>query len=63
MSTARLTYSPGEVAETTGLSIETVRRLIAKRDLPAKRVGTRQIVRHVDLEAFLDALPDAGAKS
>lgn len=37
----RIAYSPGEVAEMLGITTQTVYRMIAREDIPARKVGTR----------------------
>jgi hypothetical protein len=47
-------YSLAELSEMSGLSLRTLQRLIAKGDLPVRRLGSRVYVRGCDL---LDGLP------
>lgn len=52
-------YTIREVAEITHLSTTMVRRLVTNGELPAKRIGRCVRVRRVDLEAWIESLPDA----
>lgn len=54
----RKTLTTAEAAELTGLSKDTIARARKAGDLPAKRVGSRVLIRHVDLDAWLDSLED-----
>ncbi len=60
ISTERAAYSIPEVMLKTGLGRDTVYRLIREGHLIARKCGKRTLVRAIDLEAFLDALPVAG---
>lgn len=66
----KLAYSLREAADQTPYSVDTLRRAIAATDpktfpppLKAKRGGSERkpvyTIRHVDLVAWLDSLPDA----
>lgn len=50
-----LAYKPKDAATMLGISRSTVYQLIADGHLPARKLGTATIIRHCDLEAFLDA--------
>jgi excisionase family DNA binding protein len=50
--------TPTALAEVLGLSLKTIRRMIAKGDLPAYRVGKKTIrIRRSDAEAFISRVP------
>ena len=49
-------YTLDELSELTGVSVRTLQRLIADRDLPARRIGRKPVVIGADL---LDRLPPA----
>jgi hypothetical protein len=53
-------YSLADLSEMAGLSLRTLQRLIAKGDLPVRRLGSRVYVRGVDL---LDGLPSKSEPS
>lgn len=55
----RLAYSLEEAAEQVSLSVTYLRRAIRANELIAKRIGQKYRITHVDLVAWLDALPDA----
>lgn len=63
----KLGFSREEVARMTGLSLDTVRRAIAKGDLRAKRTSVnaagdpsgKYVVTKRAVEEWLDSLPDA----
>ena len=49
----RLAYRPAEAAEVTGLSLETIKKLVRDGELPVCRVGRATCILRLDLEAFL----------
>lgn len=53
-----LTVTIAQAATLTGLSPDTIRSEINKGKLPAKRNGTRIVIRYADLEAWVDQLED-----
>lgn len=55
---ARRAFRPDEVAASTGLSIETVRRDIAMGRLKARRNGRAILVLAEDVDSYLRALPE-----
>ncbi len=52
---ARLAYSVAEAAQVSGIGRTTIYALIANGRLASVKVGGRRLVRHIDLEALLDA--------
>jgi excisionase family DNA binding protein len=50
-----LALSIQDCAEETGLSTQHIRRLVASKQLPASRIGSRIVVKREDLERLLDA--------
>lgn len=62
----RLSFSPAEAATMLGVCRETVRQMILRRDLPARRVGRRYLIPRRALEPFGEvptgaACPEHGA--
>ena len=55
---AKLAYTFAEAAEATGYSIDVIRRAVRTKDLPAKYGTARPVIRHEDLVAWVDAMPD-----
>lgn len=53
-----LTVTVAQAAQATGLSADTIRLAVNKLDLPAKRHGSRILIRWVDLQKWVDALED-----
>ncbi|GJD66570.1 helix-turn-helix domain-containing protein [Methylobacterium frigidaeris] len=53
----RLTYRVEEVAEIMGVSQTTVWMWIREGSLAARKVSRIRLIRRVDLEAFIDAMP------
>ena len=49
----RIAYRPAEAAEATGLSVETIKAVIARGELPVCKVGTASCILRQDLECFL----------
>jgi excisionase family DNA binding protein len=49
-----LTWSVPDVAKRLGVHENTVRRLIARGELPSLLIGDRRFVRPADVEAWLD---------
>jgi excisionase family DNA binding protein len=52
--TEKLAYTIAEVVAASGLGRTTIYELIKSGDLPRLKVGTRTLVRRVDLEALLE---------
>jgi excisionase family DNA binding protein len=59
----RLGYSIQDVADSTGLSYETVRQAIKRNELVAKYSGKKAVIRPADVTAWLDSLPDQQPQS
>jgi excisionase family DNA binding protein len=59
----RLSYSIQDVADSTGLSYETVRQAIKRNELVAKYSGSKAVIRREDVIAWLDSLPDERART
>lgn len=53
-----ITVTIAQAATATGLSPDTIRQAVNRADLPAKRAGTRILIRWADLEAWVDSLED-----
>ncbi len=58
-----MTLNIPEVAESLGVSVRTVWRLVGDGELPSCRIGGRTVVRVVDLEKFLADLAGATGAS
>lgn len=54
---AQISYSVAQAAEAVGLSERTVRDAIKDSYLTARYLNTKAIIRHEDLEAWIDKLP------
>ena len=54
LSTQKLAYRIHEVAETTGTSVPFIRKQIANKQLPARKIGDAVIVLKKDLEKWLN---------
>jgi excisionase family DNA binding protein len=52
-TTPRLAFSPQEVAEATSLSLRTVMKAIASRELPSLTKGRRRLILAKDLKAYM----------
>lgn len=52
---AQLAVSVRQAADATSLSERIIRAAINRRDLPARRVGTRLVILTADLEAWLSS--------
>ena len=58
---ARTTYlGVADVADRTGLSTRTIRRYISAGTLPARKAGSRVLVREADLEVWFSHLEPVG---
>lgn len=55
---AKLSYSPNEVPEVTGIGRTTVYAEIAEGRLRARKIGRRTVVLHDDLVEWLSELPE-----
>lgn len=51
-------FTVRELKAETGLSHTKIYQLIRSGDLKAKKIGRRTVVSAVDLQKFIDALPD-----
>jgi hypothetical protein len=56
-------FSRGRQRAPTGIGLTTIREAISNGTLVAHKQGTRTIILHGDLAAWLKALPKAGNKS
>jgi excisionase family DNA binding protein len=48
----KIMYNTAEIAFATGLSVHTVRDLLAKETIPSIKIGRRKLVRREALESF-----------
>jgi excisionase family DNA binding protein len=56
---APLAYSPAQAARALGISRSTLYTLVKDGRIPIVKIGTRSVIRHAALLAFLDALDKA----
>ena len=54
MAQERLLLNANEVADTLGISIWTVRRLITRGTLPCVRIGRRTLIESSDIQQFIN---------
>lgn len=52
-----LAYRPKDAATMLGVSKSLIYQMVAQGQLPSRKVGATTVIRHCDLEAFLDAAP------
>jgi excisionase family DNA binding protein len=57
--TMRISYSPVEAAKVLGVSRAYMYVLLARGEIPARKIGTRTLIAATDLQAFLDRAPRA----
>ena len=57
--TTAISMTIQQAAEATGLGQRTIQKRIDEKKLPAKKDGTRTLIRVVDLEAYIDSLENA----
>jgi len=53
----KLAYTFEEAAEQSGYSIRTLKQAVADGNLMARYANTKGVIRHADLDAWLDKLP------
>jgi len=53
---AKLAYTFEEAAEQTGYSVRTLKQQVADGNLLARYANTKGVIRHADLDAWLDGL-------
>jgi len=61
MSADRITLTMAQACTATGLSDSFLRKAVLKGELPAKRAGSRYLIRRTDLDAWIDALEDVAS--
>jgi excisionase family DNA binding protein len=54
-----IAFSTEDAARSAGLSVQTIRRAITRKELRAKKCGARLLILRADLVAFLERQPDA----
>lgn len=54
----KLAYTVQEAAEAIGVSVSTIRGLIRDNQLPARKAGTKILIRAEDLTGYLDNLTE-----
>ena len=52
--------SYADACAVTGLSLSTIKRVIARHEIPALKIGRSVRIRRADLDAWLSALPTKG---
>lgn len=55
--TKKLGYTYEEAAAAVGVSVRTIRALVAKGDLPVKYPTSKPVIPELDLEAWFESLP------
>ena len=55
--TMRISYSPVEAAKVLGVSRAYMYVLLARGEIPARKIGTRTLIAATDLQAFLNRQP------
>lgn len=58
----KLAYTFEEAAEQSGYSIRTLKQAVADGNLLARYANSKGVIRHADLDAWLDALPAESPK-
>ena len=53
---SKLAYTFEEAAEQSGYSIRTLKQAVADGNLAARYANTKGVIRHADLDAWLDGL-------
>ncbi len=56
-TTQKLAYTFEEAAEQSGYSIRTLKQAVSDGNLLARYANTKGVIRHADLEEWLDELP------
>lgn len=54
---SKLAYTYEQAAEQTGYSVRTLKQAASDGYLLVKYANTKGVIRHVDLDAWLDSLP------
>lgn len=57
MAAQKLAYNFDEAAEQSGYSVRTLKQAVADGNLLARYANTKGVIRHADLEEWLDQLP------
>jgi hypothetical protein len=52
----KIAYTFEEAAEQSGYSVRTLKQQVADGNLAARYANTKGVIRHVDLDAWLDSL-------
>lgn len=60
--TAKLAFTWEEAAEACGYSVRTLKQAASDGYLLVKYANSKGVIRHVDLDAWLDALPAEAPK-
>lgn len=53
----KIAYTFEEAAEQSGYSIRTLKQAVADGNLMARYANTKGVIRHADLDAWVDKLP------
>jgi hypothetical protein len=60
---AQIAYTFEQAAEQSGYSIRTLKQAVASGNLAARYANSKGVIRHADLDAWVDSLPaEAPAK-
>lgn len=54
---AQIAYTFEQAAEQTGYSVRTLKQAVADGNLAARYANSKGVLRHADLETWLDSLP------
>lgn len=53
----KLAYTYQEAANSVGVSVRTLQRLVERGDLAVKYIGSKPVIRASELDAWLETLP------
>ncbi|MFK0042057.1 helix-turn-helix domain-containing protein [Paenarthrobacter sp. NPDC090517] len=53
----KLAYTYQEAANSVGVSVRTLQRLVERGELAVKYIGSKPVIRASELDAWLDSLP------
>ncbi len=59
ISSSPLCYSPQEAAKLLGVGRTTIFALLGRREITARKLGTRTLIPAAELARYLDSLPEA----
>lgn len=62
MTTQKLAYSIPDAAKQLGIGVSMLRQMITKSEIVARYIGSKPVIAHEDLEAFLASRPTERTK-